>query len=950
MANTSFCVLVDLYKNPSFPLSPNGSANFYPFCCFGYYDGAILTILRDIKTLYSNNLKEAGNIESISYEKQSLHLYGYSDDDKTKLEEIINPEIYEHGDNLLMISEIQISQQFISKDYQEHWHFELNRIVKQYLDSNFNYASDQPQYCLLNSLDHADFVLLMRSDSFTTLYSVILYLRSFGSDGVPFVLTSYSTTLFPSKDFVTFGSDESKIYDVSIRATSNGILSDFEFKNELDKFAKRFCPERHKTQFVFGKYDFDLLIESVSPAKIIDIRRNLPSFFERHILSSNIRWLFPDIEPNQSSHQVNLPGNQEIKLAKHPLIDERMSDFKKVLTTDNEKKEFASLVRKYLWTQQVGSIDVSITRKITEIVAMLNEAEWNESCAKATVIVSEFIDQQNQASRSVLERPSENTLFGGSIAKIERFFSTIITAFEACFFSNSNGDKWLQFLLINHKPDAHSYHYFLSPKQDLNSESIFNLIVMTMGTGLITDLFKSIPVLLHEIGHYLPLTEKEIEKHNDLFIFLISSVISKQIIFNYFTAKSPQLILENSYKELLDQLHIQIRNKIFAFCKIQLNSFGSEVKKLIDRRIDDYSSKAITELCLSVLMGKLDADLENTLGLDENEDKSPIDGSSVTGWFEVLQHKKSLLSNFSNPQEGDDLILFDEMKCLLESYQSNSITQDTFKTQVKDLFSTRKSQVASKTFNEDLTNFIELIERERQETDAVWKKIYCSIVDFSDEFLERLNSISVSPEPTDYPESYLVGALLPLVKFSANNYSSGCTNSEWPFFTFFSDENKQLIFDQVQEWTQIIKEVIADNFMNNVLDMNADEYRNLFNILEHSDEVDITAKTRISIISLLDERRSKTDDDFPITEYPDVAVELCNFLEKNFNPYLFSVTENLYLQILNELKAWRKALRQQGKDPTDIDFQNLHLIEKVVEIGNRYFYDPKSLQAETPTY
>ena len=220
-------------------------------------------------------------------------------------------------------------------------------------------------------------------------------------------------------------------------------------------------------------------------------------------MCSNTRFLFdvPFIPIDQSVCRINVDKDRINKF-----ITDKNKEISWIgpalLVIANE--DFKDLLRKFQYVVNNHSINPLILSEINQIIQTINYNSDSNLINEAISVVSEYIDQQNQASRLIFETPSLNAHIIGSVDTITGFYTSIVECFEEIIFKKlDQNSKWSIFTTINHSTTIDSYQYFPDSIAKENQKRQ-ELIAIFIEKQYFFKLKYCIPYLIHEIGHYLP--------------------------------------------------------------------------------------------------------------------------------------------------------------------------------------------------------------------------------------------------------------------------------------------------------------------------------------------------------------------------------------------------------------------------------------------------------------
>lgn len=1010
------CVSIDLFKNPRYKLknstceSNEGNSkdaiNEYPFTCFGYFDGVEFGHPTTLDELYTS--EHEGNSKYLNCEQQTLHLFSKDRGVIDRYNELVFPEkIVE--DDLVVLAELEFPEKNVENELIMVSELEFNRnnydfdksyeVVKKYL-------GDSDNYCLFNSLDYADLVLITRGQKFDQLCRQIFGLRKLTFDdekGAPvcqLFKSTYSLILFPTKknplegaskkgllkdaskkdsledamsDDVTDKSmsnasdsstsnelksenSDGELYDISIRIASDSSRSDtsnlMDLNENLQVLQKDKILDSFRIKNVFGKYDYDVHITGIRQNDIIDLRKKIPSSYN-YMISSNVRWLFSD--PNSDSNpEKQCPKGQNTATSQgerlqpqgediNREIEQRISKFTNLISDgtleSKSKKELIPLIRKFIWAYQDHSIDFDILDNISLMIDALTDRDWTESATKATILISEYMDQQSHASRSIFEKPSENTLFRGSVSKLERFYSNIMKIIENSFFiqnnslskdvrtkvtqssrKNEDDDKWFHLLLINHKAMSHSYEYTFFPESDKVSQITYHLIVITMGMEQIGKLEDSIPVLLHEIAHYIPYNKALLKKSNELLYTIVSNYFIRALIRDTFIDLEPKSDLPANITDKIKKLEDEIVNKTREHLILKMRLFEVALKQILDKRFDKKMTDYLIDLSSAVLTGQFGlnrlSDLSRELD-SQNQDQK--------GWVEVFKLKKEAIDKFvpilfvSESSGIETTKMFGD---LLNDYLSDCYySKDLFFEKLKKIVGNIKKKY-KKGVLDAVECYTTAIDKQREISNEFWREIIEDINDtIQDILLEINNFTSPNSDMNSSPELNASRLILNMMRFSST-YPQDGSNFKIPLIPIVT-EKYSVILSEVKKWIEIYEEAVSDYFMSHFLFPKSEEYQKY---MESKIEGDCKSDQPLKL------RRDITASALDL--------ELSNELKKE-HPYLIEdvykfLVENGFIEYLennkhDELISLREWFSEYYVNNSNAGW-DLKLIERVINI------------------
>lgn len=1061
--NSKLCVAIDLFKNPRYKLcNPNNGKNEsdskvafnkYPFTCFGYFDGVEFGHPTTLDELYTS--EHEGNSKYLNCEQQTLHLYSKDRGVIDRYNELVFPK--ENVENELnVVPELVFPKENVENELNEvpelvfpEKNVENELIMVSELEFNRNYSDfdkscevvkkhlgDSDNYCLFNSLDYADLVLITRGQKFDQLCRQIFGLRKLtfdDEDGTPvcqLFKSTYSLILFPTKktkerlyrryfkkrffrrdfkkrffrgyfkkgsledalgDVATNKSkniptDNGELYDISIRIASDSSKSDttnlIELKTDLQGLKDKNTLDSFRIKNVFGKYDYDVHITEIKQNDIVDLRKEIPSNYD-YMISSNIRWLFSDPSCDSNPEKQYPKGQNTVASQGKDInrdIEQRISKFKKFISVNpsklknknkrisdessklkgkNEpnsdetlelkrKKELTPLIRKFMWAYQDHSIDIDILKNISLMIEALTDRDWTESATKATILISEYMDQQSHASRSIFEKPSENTLFRGSVSKLERFYSNIMKIIENSFFAqndslskdvrtnvtqpsrkNEGGDKWFHLLLINHKAVSHSYEYTFFPESEKVPQITYHLIVITMGMEQIGKLEDSIPVLLHEIAHYIPYNDALLKKSNELLYTIVSNYFIKALIRETFIDLEPKSDLPANITDKIKKLEDEIVNKTREHLILNMKSFEGSLEKFLDKRFDKKMTDFLIDLSSTVLTGQLSINRQSLLS---KELDSQNHNQSV--WVEVFKLKKEAIVVYEssldiNENRNNDLTK-DFVDLLTEYLSDCYYSKGMFFEKLKKIISNIKKE--KKEEKKELINIVEryttAIDEQRETSDKFWRKIIAEINITIQDILSEINNItSPSSDMNSISEPITARLILNMMRFSST-YPQRGSNFKIPLIPLLT-EKYEVFLREVERWIQIHEETVSDYFMSYFLFPKSKEY-----------------------LKFMDNKykdKSKTDESFKLRRDITASAldpELLNEIKEEHSYFIEDVyeflVENGFIEYLennkhDELNSLRKWFSEYYVNNSNAGW-DLKLIERVINI-ERYDYN-----------
>lgn len=828
-------IVIRLYRRPIFlPETPDLTADFQ-YTIWGYFDWMkIEGEKRSLHDLFINH--RSSSIKHEGYEEQILCVYP-QEGESFILEKIENSQY-----PLVVLTELKLFEDSIKKYSIDTIKCEIEKKLKT-INPNLSFQ-------IVYSLGYSDLVIIFCHNSYEVIMDLLVKLKK-----EPVIKSLYSIHgMSPNNtDYWNYSETETASIFISTKPQA-----DFSYiYNRVDTQLKKSGEIFDISLFpLMGKYDMEMRItpkekrgipyiaQLFSPNELVNDDRNIlfssNKFFIENINYTRTRWVSKHKELSEKSNKKNSISDFSFEKKFKDLWNKGQELIK--LQSGKEKSYPESLLcalqdlLKYFW--QIQSNDVASPLLQSELFKLLgilyktlehdiknNSQDIDIDCLEYAVpLFSDLLQNWVQATRMVFEGPNYNLKFINSSTKVYISYFTIIELLEKQIEQLKNKSEIvspkLEFFPTISFTELVKSHYMF-PKSTYTKERI---IPIRFDKISFFSPSKSIPWLLHEMGHY-PQSSKIHERNVAFFETICMDIARRIFMFTVVGNENPYLLEIHKKKwEPIANVSISLIEDILY----------KEFLFFIEDEIDNPSFEDFTYKLSGVVdfvFGYIDNELQSSSERVKDLLKQKKENSKLSPESYLLhEHLVNwLFDAITNGQEIDQIITFWQ-----ESHDFSCIKEDIFPIILK----------IAQTYKNKKEHLQEICEQ-------IGKAIFSGISSSNEEHFfdsELLNSQDSSIHILEYA-GYFVGQ--GLIENTDKNKNKVKKNIQ----SILTTERLNL---GIGVYKDMFQETAADLFMIKVLGLTSKEYIDIIKLAEKrisdfypSDEADnqeILMQTREKIL------------------------------------------------------------------------------------------------------
>jgi hypothetical protein len=596
-------VLLRLFRRP---LNRDGSKpESFDFFTFGYFDGMSFERKQDLQNLYLDWDKVGLNQPQDSYEEQRLYLYTKLSSTSREFQaqdlDILLPSRESAKYPLLIVStELKLDDGFLRSNSLEQLESTINDLLSQAIRQGLDAGDLQGElfFKTFYSLSYSDFLVIFRASSFTDVMFIVSLLRDFQFDSHPLVKSSYSITGFDPDNLLTASSTDHRatVY-ASLKPGGSLEVVQSKIHDTLDGHSV--------VSDVFGKYDLSITINAAPLKKILELCWALQTEqtpFLDNLVHIHTRWLVntpPNgvVKPEELTrqHQPNLvygapppPSNDltEQTEKKWFVLHNKIIEMQKngsPAFPDSILVSVTNLLRQYCqickneeadslmmseFRQLLNTIMIELEQRVKDAGKDEDEDPYSaetgpilklRSLQVAIEYFSEYIQDQIQASQLDFEVPTHNTKFIGSLTSIANIYSYIVEIFESKIFKElDDRSEWAFFTEMDRHNAITSQVLFANQCEG----KYYYLVPILLDVTSFFDILNSIPLLFHEIGHYIPPRSRE--ENNRVYLQTICDDLAQMLLYKVVFKNAPVLSPEVEFDAMIANIIPMISKNLFT--------------------------------------------------------------------------------------------------------------------------------------------------------------------------------------------------------------------------------------------------------------------------------------------------------------------------------------------------------------------------------------------------
>jgi hypothetical protein len=617
-------IVIELQRFPTHEVEGKRNQFTNSLMLWGYFDTFKYHIFTNITEFQHYYLEESE--KELTDALEVRHLYCISDNDYCDGQIPLLDTRYNIPNSdrrtaelpLLVITELKINISYLKFLVDENVTSWKSKLFHQISEDLNNYKADYQNedgyldyiFEILFDMGSGDVIVIFRSNNYDLVMNAIHSLKQSSikihEDKIPYIIASYSIAGIHTK----------KKYSKSLTISATISLS-AKFPIEINKAYRQIqkqcnIPLDRKINSKFGKYDFEFYTKDVPAPSFMSLFQDdgplnpNSSFFHDNInaVSTSISMPF-NVNPQQESvHRNVITTNSEIPLKlefirKAKIIPEGCIRFLYQLFQLRNQVENIVLFEDFFNDE----FDV-LYRSFIELIHLecKDAVESGKSFASDSLnsginLFSHLFQDRIYSSIFLLEGPSTNVKFSGSLTKILVVYSTLIDVYKKLFLALPSTD--------NHKFNS-VLNFFIVIDATNNIETMMlfprasnskkeRLISVSLNNAVFPDMKTAIPLITHEVCHYLrPFSRKD---RNLNFLEIITRNLALRVYHQILTDVNQSAIpsflanrLRNEYpKEInnaIDVIANKLRDKILNYQEIFIsgteNGYKYHEKKFLN--------------------------------------------------------------------------------------------------------------------------------------------------------------------------------------------------------------------------------------------------------------------------------------------------------------------------------------------------------------------------------